>query len=72
MQVACSSWYQIYSTLTTAPGELVDGSGATCNELTKIIAVDKKAVRLGLGLGLGLALTLTLTLALTLTLTLTR
>lgn len=26
-------------------GELVDGSGATCEELTKIIAVDKKAVQ---------------------------
>jgi len=26
-------------------GELVDGSGATCDELTKIIAVDKKAVQ---------------------------
>ena len=25
------------------PGKLVDGSGATCDELTKIIAVDKKA-----------------------------
>jgi|TARA_B110001469_G_C9530927_1_gene263917 hypothetical protein len=25
------------------PGKLVDGSGATCDELSKIIAVDKKA-----------------------------